>query len=187
MNQSQHDLDMLYWLFGPGAAIRARVGARFHDVETDDEVMAWIFTGQGVPISYYASTGEAPGRSYLEIVGKLGTLVYENEQLRFSELSEATDDVIGKSEEALPVIAESTTDISIADIESGYVAVHKTFHAAIRGQGQLICPGEEGIHSVEWANAMLLSSVYGTAVDLPIDREAYDHLLADLRARRVTL
>jgi hypothetical protein len=52
---------------------------------------------------------------------------------------------------------------------------------------KLIAPGCEGIHAVEWANAMLCSSIAGNAVRLPLDREEYDLLLNNLRIGKITL
>ena len=48
-------------------------------------------------------------------------------------------------------------------------------------------PGNEGIHAVEWANAMLISSLKQKAVQLPVDRREYDEMLAQLRSREIII
>jgi GNAT superfamily N-acetyltransferase len=49
----------------------------------------------------------------------------------------------------------------------------QVFAAAIRGEAELLAPAVEGIHSVELANAMMLSSIRGGAVELPLDAAQY--------------
>ena len=44
----------------------------------------------------------------------------------------------------------------------------------------MIAPAEEGIHSVELANAMLYSSLLGQPVELPFDGESYEQELKRL-------
>ena len=44
----------------------------------------------------------------------------------------------------------------------------------------LIAPAREGIHSVELANAMLYSSLFGKTVELPLNGAAYEKMLAKL-------
>jgi hypothetical protein len=46
----------------------------------------------------------------------------------------------------------------------------------------LLSPAAEGIHSVELANAILLSSVEGTTVELPLSAPRYAKLLTRLKA-----
>ena len=50
------------------------------------------------------------------------------------------------------------------------------------GEPGLIAPGEEGIHSVELANAMLYSSMLGQTVELPMDGAAWEKKLNQLIA-----
>ena len=44
----------------------------------------------------------------------------------------------------------------------------------------MIAPAEEGIHSVELGNAMLLSGLTGTTISLPIDSAEYAQQLQRL-------
>ena len=45
--------------------------------------------------------------------------------------------------------------------------------ASIRKGTPLIAPGEEGIHSLELSNAMLLSSWIDDWVEIPVDEDLY--------------
>jgi len=46
----------------------------------------------------------------------------------------------------------------------------------------LIAPGEEGINSVELANAMIYSSLLGDTLELPMDGAAWEKKLNELIA-----
>ena len=48
MNQAPHNLDLLYWWFGPAKEIQAELGNRMHSIETEDEVRALIRTENGI-------------------------------------------------------------------------------------------------------------------------------------------
>jgi hypothetical protein len=47
------------------------------------------------------------------------------------------------------------------------------FAQTIRGEAELIAPAAEGIHSVELANAMLLSTFTDKTIDLPLSGSLY--------------
>ena len=55
--------------------------------------------------------------------------------------------------------------------------VLQNFVDAILQGKPLIAPAAEGIHSVELANAMLLSSFSGATLQLPIDARSYEDFL----------
>ena len=60
------------------------------------------------------------------------------------------------------------------------------FVDAIRSGAPLRCPGEDGLGSIELANAMVFSSLTNATVDLPLDGAAYEKFLAGLIANSKT-
>ena len=58
----------------------------------------------------------------------------------------------------------------------------QNFVDAILDGKPLIAPGEEGVHSVELANAMLYSSLIGQTVELRMDSAAFEKKLQQLIA-----
>jgi predicted dehydrogenase len=183
LNQAPHNLDLLYWWFGPADAISAQASTRFHNIETEDEVEARIKTKAGFPVRFYSSTGEAPGMDRIEIVGTNGTLVKDGSTLVFHELENASDNVIGESAKGMVEIPCTVKNVEVPQAERGHKIVFRDFFDAIisnRENSGMISPGDEGIHSLEWANAMLMSSVEGREIKLPLDRKKYDKLLDDL-------
>ncbi len=56
------------------------------------------------------------------------------------------------------------------------------FVRAILDGEPLIAPGEEGLNAMEMINGMILSGKTGEKVSVPVDRDRYEALLAELRA-----
>jgi hypothetical protein len=61
-----------------------------------------------------------------------------------------------------------------------HLEILENFCDAILEGKELIAPAEEGIRSVELANAMLYSSLTREPVDLPLDGEAFERELKKL-------
>jgi predicted dehydrogenase len=124
----------------------------------------------------------------LEVAGTLGRVTVEEEGLRFVRNDTPSDAYSRTATTAFT--APGTTETWIAAPGGGpqHVGILQNFADAIlRGQ-PLVAPAREGIHSVELANAMLLSGWLGTTVDLPIDAARYAELLGQriARSRRKT-
>ncbi len=179
LNQCPHQLDLLQWLTGMPVKVRAfcKFGAR-HNIEVEDEVTAYLEYPGGATGVFITSTCEAPGTNRLEICGEMGKLLVENGIVKFyrneigvTEFSNTTESGFDKPE---------VWDITIPAAGSGgqHKEVLENFAAAIQKGEKLIAPAQEGIHSVELANAMLLSTLEDRTIDLPIDGgEFEEHLL----------
>jgi len=183
LNQCPHNLDLLQWMFGMPVRVRAfcRFG-QYHDIEVEDEVTAYMEFGNGATGVFVTSTGEAPGANRLEIAAERGRLLYEKNTLTFhrnevemSEFSRTTDKGF-----AAPAVTEM--NIAVEGRAEQHVGIMKNFAAAILDGAPLIAPGEEGIRSVELANAMLYSTFTGKTVELPLDGKAYERRLKKLIA-----
>ena len=64
LNQSPHQLDLYQWLFGMPQRIRAfcHLG-KFHDIEVEDDVTAYMEYDNGTTATFISTTGEAWGES----------------------------------------------------------------------------------------------------------------------------
>tara|TARA_R100000027_G_scaffold6505_2_gene5138 strand:+ start:4058 stop:5221 length:1164 start_codon:yes stop_codon:yes gene_type:complete len=182
LNQCPHQLDLWQWLFGMPKRVTAQVQiGRFHDIEVEDSVTAMLEYDSGVQGVFITTTGEAPGVNRLEIVGDQGRLEISGEDTLKYFRNEVTSS---------KHLAEAKTgfskpgcwDVTIPTKGKGeqHVGILKNFVGAIRGTEKLIAPAIEGIHSVELANAMLLSGFTQKTVDLPIDSAVY---AAELKTR----
>ena len=183
LNQCLHNLDTLQWLCGMPACVRSfcQLG-RFHQIEVEDSVTAYLEWSNGATGSFISSTGEAPGTNRLEIIGTRGTLVLENNKLVFNrnavdmlEFSRtATQGFVKPEAEAEEVPFDNAT--------LPHAMMTRNFVNAILDHEPLIAPGAEGIHSVELANAMVYSSLLGQTLELPMDGAAWENELNRLIA-----
>ena len=181
LNQCLHNLDVLQWLCGMPARVRAfcQLG-RFHDIEVEDNVTAYLEWANGATGAFIGSTGEAPGTNRLEIAGTRGKLTLENNRLTFAQNDM---DMIEFSKTAATGFGKpATTEVPVAftDSQIPHAIMVRNFVDAILDGTPLIASGEEGIHSLELANAMTYSSLIGQIVEFPLDSAAWERKLNQL-------
>ena len=183
LNQCLHNLDMLQWLVGMPARLRGfcQLG-RYHHIEVEDDVTAYLEWANGATGVFVSSTGEAPGTNRFEIVGTMGRLVLENNQLAFTRNE---TDMLKFSRTAKQGFAKPevwNVAIPFENANLPHATMVQNFVNAILDHTPLIAPGAEGIHSVELANAMVYSSLLGETVALPLDGAAWEKRLNRLVA-----
>jgi len=175
MNQCPHNLDILQWLIGMPERIRGFCSfGKYHDLDVEDEVTAYLEYPGGATGLVVASTGEAPGVNRLEIVGDLGTLKTDGNKAVLTRckgsvaaFSRSTDEMFGMPETQEEVFEPTETVNQHAIILSNFVR-------AITDGETLISPAEEGIKSLELAGAMIYSTWTDSTVELPLDSTAYE-------------
>lgn len=183
LNQCLHNLDALQWLLGRPARVRGfcQLG-RFHQIEVEDNVSAYLEYPNGATGTFVSSTGEAPGANRFEIVGTRGQLVLESDRLHFTRNE---TDMLQFSRAARLGFAKPDVwevELPFDNAANSHAVLMQNFVNAIREGEPLIAPGEEGLHSVELANAILYSSLQGQTVELPLDSAAYEKQLHQLIA-----
>ena len=182
VNQCPHNLDLYQWLFGMPKRITGFCSfGKYHDIEVEDEVTAYFEHEDGTTGVFVTSTGEAPGVNRLEVAGDRGRLVLENRRLVFHRNEVATSEFSRTTTEAFSRPTVQSVDIPLPD-DAGeqHVGILKNFAATIRGEDDLIAPAEDGIKSVEIANAILMSSIVGKSVDLPIHSQDFSAVMENL-------
>lgn len=183
LNQCPHQLDMLQWLCGMPVKVRGFCGlGKRHDIEVEDDVTAYLEFKNGATGVFITSTGEAPGTNRLELAGENGKVVVEDGNVRFTR-NEQSAITFCKTADG-PFATPDTWNIDIpVDGEGGqHLEIMQNFTDAILDRKPLIAPAKEGINSVELANAILLSSLLGKAVDVPISGKAFERRLKKLAA-----
>jgi predicted dehydrogenase len=183
INQCLHQLDMLQWLLGMPARVRSFVQlGRFHNIEVEDNVTAYMEFPNGGAGTFISTTGEAPGTSRLELAGEMGKVLLENDALLFfrNEVSmfqhSKTSRLGFQKPEAWKI------EIPITSEPAQHAALTQNFIDAILDGVPLIAPGEEGIHSIELANVILYSGLMERTIELPLDGAAYEKKLNELIA-----
>jgi len=183
INQCLHQLDMLQWLLGMPARVRSFVQlGRFHHIEVEDNVTAYMeFPNKGSGV-FVSTTGEAPGTNRLEIIGEMGKLVLENDKLTFVRNEISMFEQCKSSKLGFQKPEVWNVEIPFASDPARHATVTQNFVDAILDSVPLIAPGEDGIHSVELANALLYSGLMNQTIELPLDGAAYEKKLNELVA-----
>jgi len=184
LNQCPHQLDLLQWLFGMPSTVRAFCHeGKWHDIEVEDDVTAYLTFPGGYTGVFIASTGDLPGTNRLEVSFDRGKIVCENGQLTRWLLpgSEETDYRTGKDAYPHP---ELTPEVLETDGENPqHIGVINAFAAHILHRTPLVAQGAEGVNALMLSNAMHLSSWLGYPVTTPIDEELFAAMLA-VRAKQ---
>lgn len=181
LNQCLHQLDALQWLVGMPSKVRsfAQLG-RFHDIEVEDNVTAYLEYPNGATGVFISSTGEAPGSNRFEIAGTRGKLVLENDQIQFTRnencmIEHSKTSKIGFSK---PEVWDVNIPFDNATLP--HAILMRNFVNAIREGEELIAPGNDGLNSVELANVLLYSSLVDQSVEMPMDGAAFEAKLNTL-------
>ena len=180
LNQCPHQIDLLQWLVGMPACIRAFCQfGRYHNIEVEDNVTVFMEYPNGATGVFITSTGEAPGTNRFEIAGDRGKIVLESGKMTFTrnEVSMRDFSKIAKTGFARPDVWN--VEIPLENAPAQHATIMQNFVDAILDGSALFVPGAEGINSVEIANASLYSTWTGKTVDLPLDGAAYEAALQE--------
>ncbi len=176
LNQCPHQLDLWQWLFGMPEKVTAFCQfGRFHNIEVEDSVTAVLEYAGGMQGVFITTTGEAPGANRLEIVGDRGTLLVEAQgDLTFRQNEVPASQFSRESQSSFTRPPTWETVIPVQGKAEQHVGIMKNFAEAILEGAPLIAEASEGIHSVELGNSMLLSSLRGAPIQLPMDAGDYE-------------
>lgn len=186
MNQSPHNLDLLCHLAGMPARVSAWTRTLLHAIETEDTAQAMLEWPNGALGGFHASTAENGQPERLEILGTAGRLELRQGGLVFQRFRQDLRSYVVETDliwEGPPV---DEVETALPPGAGDHAAVYANLYAAITTGAPLMADGAEGRMSLELANAMLLSSHTGRAVEFPLDRAAYAAFLDEKRAARHT-
>ena len=181
LNQCLHQLDALQWLVGMPSKVRsfAQLG-RFHDIEVEDNVTAYLEYPNGATGVFISSTGEAPGSNRFEIAGTRGKLVLENDQIQFTRNENCMIEHSKTSKIGFSKPEVWNVNIPFDNATLPHAILMRNFVTAIREGEELIAPGTDGLNSVELANVLLYSSLVDQSVEMPMDGAAFEAKLNTL-------
>ena len=173
-NQCPHQIDLLQWIVG---MLPTKIHAhchfgKWHDIEVEDDVTAYMEFPNGATGVFVTSTADAPGTNRFEITGTRGRLVCENGRLMFDRLA-IDEREFCRTAKAFVDPEYTTFEVSTDGRNDQHVGILNNFANAILGIEPLFVKGEEGIKSVQMMNAMLLSQWLERTVELPIDDDLY--------------
>ena len=184
LNQCPHQLDLLTWLCGVPTKVRAFCHeGKWHDIEVEDDVTAYLEFANGMTGVFVTTTGDAPGTNRLEISGTKGKLVCEHDTITFDKLGADEREWCKTCEQGFQKPPVERVEVETDGQNIQHPAVLNAFAAHILRGEPLVADGREGIKGLTLSNAMHLSSWLDKTVDLPFDEDLY---LAELNKRRAT-
>ena len=183
LNQCPHNLDLFQWIFGMPSKVRGFCQfGRYHRIEVEDDVTAYFEYPDGTTGVFITSTGEAPGTNRLEVAGERGRLVIEGGKFEFLRNAVSTSEFSRRTQEKFQAPPVKPVAVRVpAGTGEQHVGILKNFTNAILHGEPLLAPAAEGLHSVELANAILMSSLEQRTVDLPLSASRYAKVLNSLK------
>ena len=182
LNQCPHQLDLLQWLCGLPVKVRAFCHeAKWHDIEVEDDVTAYMEFANGATGVFVTTTGDAPGTNRLELTFEMGKIVCENNKLIFDRLSENERTFCKTAENGFAQPEREHIEVETDGKNEQHMGVLRAFTDRILAGGKLIAEGREGINGLLLSNAMFLSSWLGKEVSIPFDEDLF---LEELNKRR---
>ena len=184
LNQCPHQLDLLQWICGLPKTVQAFCQeGKWHDIEVEDDVTAYLQFANGATGVFVTTTGDAPGTNRFEVTGTLGKLVCENDKLTFWKLAQDEREFCRTATEGFAQPQCQQVEVETDGENLQHVGVLNAFAGKILHGTPLVAEGTEGLGGLTLSNAMHLSSWLGRAVDIPFDEELF---LSELNKRRVT-
>ena len=163
LNQCPHNLDLLQWICGMPARVQGFCHeGKYHPIEVEDEVTAYMEWENGATGIFIASTGEAPGVNRLELSMDNALLVCENGTIRVCELDKPE---IGYRLGNGDPYGQPQGTWSAVDCGSEPHPHEKVLREF--AWGNVIASGEEAVHSLLLSNAVYLSSWEKRMIRLP--------------------
>ena len=180
LNQCPHQLDLLTWLCGVPTKVRAFCHeGKWHDIEVEDDVTAYLEFANGMTGVFVTTTGDAPGTNRLEISGTKGKLVCEHDTITFDKLGADEREWCKTCEQGFQKPPVERVEVETDGQNIQHPAVLNAFAAHILRDEPLVADGREGIKGLTLSNAMHLSSWLEKVVDVPFDEKLFYDMLME--------
>ena len=184
INQCPHQLDLIGWVVGqmPKKVRGFCHYGKWHDIEVEDDVTAYLEYENGATGVFVTTTGETPGTNRFEVSGTGGKLLCEGGALKWYKNA---SDSAAFSLETKEFFGRPKCECVAVETDGKnpqHAGIINNFANALLGKEDFFVDGREGLNGVELMNAIELSGWQGgREVTLPVDEELY---LAELNKRR---
>jgi predicted dehydrogenase len=178
VNQCIHNLDVFQWICGMPSSLRAFCEfGKYHDIEVEDEVTAYLRYPNKATGVFVASTGEAPGINRFDIIGDKGSLQFDKGRLTHTSNEQSTSVFSRDTNDMFGMPSSETKDITADTQCNQHAVIMNNFVQAILDDVPLLVSAEMGLASLDLANAMLMSTWQQQTIEFPLDRAQYQSLL----------
>ncbi len=186
INQSPHQIDLFQWILGemPKTVRGFCQYGKWHDIEVEDEVTAFVTYENGATGVFITTTGEAPGTNRFEISGTKGKLLCENDKLIWYKNDRDAQENSYSADSGFTKPKCEVIEVETDGKNPQHVGILNNFANSLLGLEELFVDGKDGINGVELMNAIELSGWRnGEEITLPVNEDEY---LAELNKRRAT-
>ncbi|WP_129721798.1 Gfo/Idh/MocA family protein [Xylanivirga thermophila] len=174
LNQDPHQLDLWQWMCGMPKRVRAFCAfGKYHNIEVEDDVTAYVEYPNGATGLFVTCTGEAPGTNRFEVSGDRGKLVIEDGKLIFWRLRTPEREFNSTFKGTFGEPECWKCEVPIKGNETGHRGIMQNFVDGILKDSNLLAPGIEGINGLQISNAMHLSSWTDNWVNIPVDEDLF--------------
>lgn len=182
LNQCPHNLDLIQWICGMPDKVQAFCHeGKWHDIEVEDDVTAYLEYPNGATGVFITTTGDAPGTNRFEITLDRAKMVCEDNKPSVYELEVSEREYCFTTTEGFKKPDGKWIDVETDGQNEQHIGVLKAFAGKILHGTPLVADGQEGIHGLTLSNAMHLSSWLNRPVELPLDEDLF---LEELNKRR---
>ncbi len=178
LNQCPHNLDLWQWICGMPKTVEAHLHfGKWHDIEVEDDVTAYVEYENGAIGTFVTSTGDTPGTNRFEITcekGKLIAAIVDREStltMWRSDIGEPEFSATNEKPFGHPSYEKITVETDGENPQ--HMGVLRAFAANILRGEPLVADGREGINGLTISNAMHLSAWSGK----PVTLTSFDHEL----------
>ena len=174
LNQCPHQLDLLQWICGLPVKVHAfmQIG-KWHDIEVEDDVTAYLEFENGATGCFITSTGDACGTNRLEIQLDAAKIVIDKDDITVWEFEVSEPEFSKTNEKPFGKMPTTQMTPETDGKNEQHSGVLNSFAGAILRGEPLIADGTEGINGLMLSNAMHLSAWTNATVTLPIDEDLY--------------
>ena len=176
INQCPHQLDLVQWVVGklPSSVRGFCEYGKWHDIEVEDEVTAYLKYDNGATGVFITTTGETPGTNRFEVSGTRGKLVCESGTLKWYKNREDSQIYSKNCEAGFSAPGTDVINVETDGENRQHEGIINNFANAILKIEPLFVDGKEGINGVELMNAIELSGwKNGEEVSLPVNEDEY--------------
>ena len=186
LNQCPHQLDLFQWICGLPVKVDAHLQfGKWHDIEVEDDVTAYVEFENGATGCFITTTGDAPGTNRFEVTGTKGTLICEDNKLILKQLEIDEREWCRTEKRGFAVPPYTVSEVETDGKNEQHPGVLNAFAAHILRGEPLIAEGAEGIRGLTLSNAMHLSAFLGHPVEIPFDEDLYyDELMKRVAVSR---
>ncbi len=187
LNQCPHQLDLLQWICGMPTKVSAHLHfGKWHDIEVEDDVTAYLEYENGATGVFITTTGDACGTNRFEVQMDGAKIVANGtNELWINEFEMSEPEFSRTNTTPFAAPKNHHKKVETDGMNEQHKAVLRAWGGAILRGEPLVAHGSEGINGLTLSNAMHLSAFLGKEIELPIDADIYyDELMKRVATSR---